>query len=502
MMWLIITVAVCFMLSCVMLISGNGEISGTKKAIQNTFIEGELTSSVQDKAISYYDVGDSAMAHFDEIFVSEYTSALTSALQAGLPEEQAAQAASMSAYAAAAGELKEVYLPNLISEMGYEDDSDNAKEIEGIVFYVLNPLQKDGSFMFDSFYAERGETPLHYTDLLAGISDAAHADERGKYVMHNSSVFLADNLVQPENTQTILDALSSYGVTAQQYDDFGFSDYSKVKSIAQSAVVNYRGNLEYRLDNLEDGESVESVKDVLKNDASVSLLSSLPKEVSDALEEVGQMDMYGVMISTIFFKMAGLLLPIIYMIMTANALIVDQVDSGSMAYILSTSVKRDTVTFTQALYLVGSLFAMFVCTSVTSIVCLNVVDVNTALTWQKLLLINLGAFLCMFAMSGICYLASCWFDRSQKAMAVGGGLSMFFLVATMLGLFGSSIMPAIIRMKALDYFNHFSLITLFDTISIMDGTTTYLWKFGILAAIGLVCYIVGSVRFKKKDLPL
>lgn len=46
MMWLIITVAVCFMLSCVMLISGGGGISQTKNAIQDTIIEEELTSSV------------------------------------------------------------------------------------------------------------------------------------------------------------------------------------------------------------------------------------------------------------------------------------------------------------------------------------------------------------------------------------------------------------------------------------------------------------------------
>ena len=37
-MWLIITVAVCFMLSCVMLISGRGDISETKDALQNTII--------------------------------------------------------------------------------------------------------------------------------------------------------------------------------------------------------------------------------------------------------------------------------------------------------------------------------------------------------------------------------------------------------------------------------------------------------------------------------
>ena len=224
--------------------------------------------------------------------------------------------------------------------------------------------------------------------------------------------------------------------------------------------------------------------------------------MSSALDEIGQMDMYGILVGSIFFKMAGLLLPIIYMIMTSNALIAGQVDSGSMAYVLSTSTKRRSVTFTQSAYLIGSLFVMFLCTAITSIVCLSIVNVETGLNWQKLLLLNLGAFLVMFAMSGICFLTSCWFDRSKHAMGLGGGLSMFFLVATMLGLFGSSILPSIIRMDALNTFNYVSIITLFDPISILDGTTAFIWKFCILAAIGCVCYVIGSIRFRKKDLPL
>ena len=95
------------------------------------------------------------------------------------------------------------------------------------------------------------------------------------------------------------------------------------------------------------------------------------------------MDLYGILVGSIFYKMAGLLLPIIYMIMTSNALIAGQVDSGSMAYVLSTSTKRRTVTFTQALYLAGSLLLMFACTTVTSIICLNTVNVKTDVPRMK-----------------------------------------------------------------------------------------------------------------------
>lgn len=502
MMWLIITLAVCFMLSCVMLISGGGAISETKNAIQDTIIEGEITSSVKDKALTYYDIGDTALEHFDSVFAAEYQAAMMSAVQSGISAEEAAQLAFPQAYAKAADELQTVYLPALLDELGYEKDSKDAQEVEGIIFYVLNPMTQDGSYMFDSFYEEHGETPIHYTELLMRLSEENHGQQREKYVMNNASAFLAGNLVEDENIEAVLEKLSEYGVTKEQYDEFGFSDYSKVKEIAKAAIVDYRADMEYRLDNLSENETVSSVKEELHSSVCNSLLSALPQEVSDALDEIGQMDLYGILVGSIFFKMAGLLLPIIYMIMSSNALIAGQVDSGSMAYILSTSTKRHTVTFTQAAYLIGSLFAMFLCTAITSVVCLNIVEVDTKLTWQKLLTLNLGAFISMFAMSGICFLASCWFDRSKRAMALGGGLSMFFLVATMLGLFGSPIMPSIIRLSALNYFNYASIITLFDSISILDGTDVYLWKFGILIAIGLVCYIIGSLRFRKKDLPL
>lgn len=87
-------------------------------------------------------------------------------------------------------------------------------------------------------------------------------------------------------------------------------------------------------------------------------------------------------------------------------------------------------------------------------------------------------------------------------MAIGGGLSIFALVAAMLGLFGSPVIPSVVRLKALNNFNYATIISFFDVISIMDGTNAFVWKFIILAVMGVVGYILGSLRFTKKDLPL
>lgn len=87
-------------------------------------------------------------------------------------------------------------------------------------------------------------------------------------------------------------------------------------------------------------------------------------------------------------------------------------------------------------------------------------------------------------------------------MAIGGGLSIFALVAAMLGLFGSPVIPSVVRLSALNYFNYATVISLFDVISIMDGTGAFGWKFAILAVAGVVGYVIGALRFTKKDLPL
>lgn len=41
-----------------------------------------------------------------------------------------------------------------------------------------------------------------------------------------------------------------------------------------------------------------------------------------------------------------------------------------------------------------------------------------------------------------------------------------------------------------------------DVISIIEGTNAFIWKFVIPGVAGIVGYIVGSLRFIKKDLPL
>ena len=565
-MWAIITVALCFMLACVMLISGGGAIGDVKDSIQDTIIVKEIDSQLDKRAINYYANAADGLKVFDESFaenLEDTTDYLTwlqkmeknplvyallepktttpsgKALRewyhskpvrkdydsdeeftaaeyewkAKTPTEKSAGEA---IYMAALADMQE-FFNEKAEKLGYAEDSDEALETLGSALYILNP---DGKF--NDFYTKNNEAIPETYDVTSFVThyqnktldEYVASTERKEYredrAETNASIFLAGNMTDKDNVTRLLDALASYGVTEEKYESFGYT-YDSLKHRASTAVITYRNRLDYELGRLNRSDydsdkaynaAVQETSDKLAADISNSFLSSLPQTVSDALEEIGQMDLYTLIVGSIFYKLAGLLLPIIYLIMASNNLIAGQVDSGSMAYVLSTSTKRKTVVVTQAIYLIGSLLAMFTMTTTTGCVCLAIVHDKVALTYGKLLLLNLGAFLVLFALSGLCFFTSCYFDRSKRSMAIGGGLSIFSLVAAMLGLFGSPVIPSVIRLDALNFFNYTTVITFFDVVSVMDGTLAFLWKFAILLVAGAIGYVAGAGKFTKKDLPL
>lgn len=620
-MWSIITAAVCFMLACVMLISGSGNISDIKNSVEDTIIVETIDSNMDKQALIFYERANQGTKLFDNSFVLEYKNEflankekadeysqkvdawlVTMPVQTnytnmqeyllamqnwqqnvpayeensvemyyiGLVSQWLEQAPKSSdfesieayqqalatwnnnkptslyaTYAMVAKEkISEVYLAAVkdvqdqalveAKKLDEKNDENSSayKEIMGSMLFAINPGSN-----FDSMYEEYepGSTPkedydvatlvqnITVSDLVnwakgeeaSDIKTYLNSDTRKDYrierTQYATPILLAGNLTSEETTQKMLIALNEFGVTKEKYDSFGYT-YEGVKKSTTTSIIAYQARLDYEISliNRDDYQTEEAYNaavleatNKLQTELSNGLLDALPSEVSDAIEEIGKMDLYALIVGSIFFKMAGLLLPIIYIIMVSNNLISGQVDSGSMAYVLSTSTKRKEVTFTQACYLIGSLFLMMCATTITSCICFVFVDPSvTELTYGKLILLNLGAFITLFAISGINFLTSCWFDRSKRSMALGGGFSMFFLVATMLGLFGSQVIPSVVRLDALNNFNYVSLITLFDSVSIISGTTTFIWKLAILFFIGLVGYVIGSIRFKKKDLPL
>ncbi|MFJ7953475.1 ABC transporter permease subunit [Lysinibacillus sp. NPDC096418] len=205
---------------------------------------------------------------------------------------------------------------------------------------------------------------------------------------------------------------------------------------------------------------------------------------------LGQTTLLSMLAST-FYSIHGVIFPIIFIIMTANSLIASQVDRGSMAYLLSTPTKRSTIIATQALYLIIALVVMFIIETAAGLITIQVFQSETDIVIADFIMLNVGLFLLMFAISGISFFFSSYCNLTKNSLAFGAGIPIAFFLFQLL----SSVD------ESLNVLSNFTINALFDTTAILEGEN-YWWKLIILFGIGIVLYIASLEVFKRKDLPL
>lgn len=244
------------------------------------------------------------------------------------------------------------------------------------------------------------------------------------------------------------------------------------------------------------------------------------------IQTLSQIDLNAIM-NDLIYKIAGVLLPMIYIMIVANKLIASQVSDGSMAYILSTPTNRKKVLRTQYLFLIASLVAMYLIITIGALVSEGIANailrsnygdeaVNPlAYRLIRTILYCFGSMMAIFGLSGICFGASAYCNKSNKSIAVGGGVSILCFISCILGLFGNKVFVAVgIGVQSMNIFNFLTLFSLIDTENInafckalngmTGGSMNFIWllELGILFIIGIGGAIFGSIHFVRKDLPL
>lgn len=221
------------------------------------------------------------------------------------------------------------------------------------------------------------------------------------------------------------------------------------------------------------------------------VLRALPEGVAALLHINMETD---TLVKYLAVSLFGFLYPVIsmvYGILAANRLVAKKVESGTMAYLLSSPNGRSRIVNTQAFFLVFSLFVMFGCTAAAGLV-FCVVCFPGKLDVTGFLLLHVGVFCLEICLSGIGFLASCISDESRYSLALGAGISTIFLLLRMLADMGGG----------LEVLKFATIFTLFHTADIVDGSLNICWKFPLLAVIGFLFYWIGIAQFKKRDLPL
>ncbi len=243
------------------------------------------------------------------------------------------------------------------------------------------------------------------------------------------------------------------------------------------------------------------------------------------IQAMSQMDLNSIL-GELIYKISGVLLPMIYVIIASNKLVAAQVTDGSMAYVLSTPTNRKTVVRTQYIFLLLSVTVMY---AIITIAAVGSEGISTAIAMRrvdakvsnwiplKTVLACVGSFVAMFGITGICFGASCFFNKQNNSIAAGGGICVVSFICCILGLFGNEAFVAVgIGVKTMYFFSFLSIFTLIDTKSMnnfCDALFTdktdlsafsfnWIWEIAILLAIGVIFAYIGARRFVKKDLPL
>lgn len=204
---------------------------------------------------------------------------------------------------------------------------------------------------------------------------------------------------------------------------------------------------------------------------------------------VGESSLAGVLASY-FYGLLMLAFPMICYIIIGNKLIAGLVDKGSMACILSAPVKRKKIALTQAIFLLAVVSAIVAFVTVLGII-LCEISFPGMLDINDFIKINIGVLFLHYAISGICFFASCVFNESKNSLMLGAGLPIVFLLILMLS-------RAATDFPVLKYLTVFSL---YDPTAIIQGESMIMSSIVLILAAAAL-YIGGIMIFDKKDMPV
>ena len=234
-----------------------------------------------------------------------------------------------------------------------------------------------------------------------------------------------------------------------------------------------------------------SMFDPSSADALKAMLDLLPEGLVKALgfENMGT-DLTGY-ISNYLYGFILLTFPMIYCVIMANRMIAKHVDSGSMAYLLTTPNSRVKVATTQAVFLAVSLAVIMIANIALAILLCESMFPGM-LKIGPFLTLNWITYLAMLAVSGIGFFSSCIFNETRLSLSVGAGLPILFLVFNMI----SGLSDKIAWLKYLTVFTFVNVDKTLTDVSYAVPVTF------ILLAISSALYVSAIRIFNRRSLAI
>lgn len=225
-----------------------------------------------------------------------------------------------------------------------------------------------------------------------------------------------------------------------------------------------------------------------------SALEQFSETMPEMMSAFGMSDQTSTLVGFIAQYLYGsffLVFPMVFTVLLSKRLVVDMVDKGSMACLLSSPNTRGKVIRTQVSVLLSALVVMLAVSVVISIVTSELLfpgDLDNA----AFLRLNIGTLCLQFTIAGFCLLASCCFNDSGRAVLAAAGVPVVFYLIKMLANMGGDL-------ENLKYATFYSL---FDSTALIDGKGDAYVSMAILAAAGVAFFMVAAQVFRRRNLSL
>lgn len=195
-------------------------------------------------------------------------------------------------------------------------------------------------------------------------------------------------------------------------------------------------------------------------------------------------------LSSTLYEVWFLVLPLIYGVILSKRLVAEQMEHRTMIYYIGSPLGRKKVIFTQGYFLWLSLFGM-IGVGALGTALFSKLFFSGELEIPQFLLLNVGILCLHTALGGIGFFFSC-VGKNKNQVFIGEAVILFFLA---MYLFGRT-------WDLVSFLKFFSLVSLFDGTSVMNGSWSLLIRLPLLALIGGGLYWLGMFFFRKMDLTL
>jgi ABC-2 type transport system permease protein len=228
-----------------------------------------------------------------------------------------------------------------------------------------------------------------------------------------------------------------------------------------------------------------------------------PEDLSEMMSKLppGLMKAFGIepgvqrlaeFLASKYYTFMFLILLMVYSVMTPVQLVSRLVDRGTMAFLLSASVSRGRVAFTQAAVFLAGLFVICLFTYLGGVTGDRWFLEKPELNHEAFFLLNLAGFLLFAVLGGISFVISCLMDDEKKAMALSSLIAVLFFALDLAGKLGDK----------LEWMRRLSLFSLFEPMKLVKEGDLGLAVSGGLAAAALVLFTAGVLIFRSRDLTL